>query len=58
MASDADGRPRPAVPDVGAHALADQLEVLTADALDAGAGVDEVQGLLDELAQRLGLLRR
>jgi len=54
-ASAHDGQNRPPVPDAGVHALADQLQVLTADALDAGVPVDEVREVLDGLASRFGL---
>ena len=46
---------RPAVPDAGIHALADQLEVLTADALEAGVPAHEVTIVLAGLARDLGL---
>jgi hypothetical protein len=50
-----DGIPRPAVPDVGVHALADQLQVLTMDALEAGVPADEIRTVLARLARDLGL---
>ena len=50
-----DGIPRPAVPDAGVHALADQLQVLTMDALEAGVPADEVRTVLCRLARDLGL---
>ncbi len=50
-----DGHPRPPVPDVGVHGLADQLQVLTADALDAGVPVEEVTVVLGRLTRDLGL---
>ena len=50
-----DGIQRPAVPDAGVHALADQLEVLTADALAAGVPAEEVDTVLAGLARDLGL---
>jgi hypothetical protein len=50
-----DGIERPAVPDAGVHALADQLEVLASDALEAGVPADEVSAVLAELAGDLGL---
>ncbi len=55
MASQADMFRRPPVPDVGVHALADQLEVLTADALAAGVPREHVDAVLMELAGQLGL---
>jgi hypothetical protein len=55
LASDADGRPRPSVPDAGLHALPDQIDVLLADALDAGADVQEVVAVLHRAAAELGL---
>lgn len=55
LASRADGRPRPAVPDAGLHALPDQVQVLVADALGAGAGADQVDAVLQAAASDLGL---
>jgi len=55
LATDYDNVQRPAVPEVGVHALADQLEVLTADAIDSGVPVDEVDAVLSDLAEGLGL---
>jgi len=55
LASAHDGIPRPPVPDVGVHALADQLQVLTADALDAGVPLVRVTDMLVQLSRRLGL---
>ena len=49
---------RPAVPDVGVHALGDQLEVLISDALEAGVPADEVDSVLAGLARDLGLSAR
>ncbi len=57
LASAHDGTPRPAVPDAGVHALADQLTVLRADALTAGAPTEQVDAVLQDLARRVGLLR-
>jgi hypothetical protein len=55
LASGADARQRPPVPDAGLPALADQLEVLIADALGAGADPQRVEGVLREVAGQLGL---
>jgi hypothetical protein len=55
LATSADGRPRPPVPDAGLHALPDQVEVLVTDALDAGADVQQVDALLQRAATELGL---
>ena len=55
MASQADGFRRPPVPDVGVHALADQLEVLSADAVAAGAPREHVEAVLVRLATQLGM---
>lgn len=57
LAGESDGLSRPAVPDAGPHALADQLEVLALDAEQAGAGPDQVQQIFDALSARLGLNR-
>ncbi len=45
----------PGVPDLGAHALADQLEVLTDDALAAGADPAAVHDIVARLAGRLSV---
>ena len=55
MASEHDGIARPAVPDVGAHALLDQLVVLTEDAWDAGVPDDQVEAVIGQLAMELKL---
>lgn len=55
LASAADGRPRPPVPDAGLHAIADQVEVLVDDALAAGADAQEVEAVLRRVATELGL---
>lgn len=55
MATQYDRIVRPAVPDVGPHALADQLVVLTADALEAGAPQSQVDAVLLDLARGLEL---
>jgi hypothetical protein len=55
LATTHDGIERPAVPDAGVHALADQLEVLTSDAFEAGVPADEVGTVLAGLAGYLGL---
>ena len=47
--------PVPPVPDLGPHVLADQLEVLTGDALRAGADPAVIRRLLSELAGKLSL---
>ena len=57
MASSHDGVQRPEVPDAGIHALADQLEVLTADAIEAGGPTDDVDAVLSGLARDLGLAK-
>lgn len=49
-----DGLSRPAVPDAGVHALADQLHVLVDDALGSGAPAGEVEDILADLATALG----
>lgn len=51
-------QPVPEVPDLGRHALADQLEVLTVDALRGGAPTAEVSAVLEELAGALHLRLR
>ena len=51
-ASGAQG-PVPPVPDLGSHALADQLQVLTGDALTAGADPAAVRDVLTRLASEL-----
>ncbi|MTD12832.1 hypothetical protein GIS00_02590 [Nakamurella sp. YIM 132087] len=48
-------RPVPAVPDLGAHALVDQLEVLFADAARSGVDPALIRRLTDALATRLGV---
>ena len=58
IASDQDGFDRPPVPEVGVHALADQLEVLVMDAASAGATSERIDAVLDELAVRLGFVGR
>ena len=55
LASAADGRPRPPVPDAGLHALSDQVEVLVADALGAGAQAQDVDAVLQRAGTELGL---
>ncbi len=55
LASGADGRPRPPVPNAGLHALPDQVEVLVADALRAGAEAQQVDAVLRSAAVELGL---
>ena len=55
LASGSDALARPAVPDAGPHALADQLEVLARDAEQAGAGPDRVEQIFAALSARLGL---
>ena len=55
LATAHDGTPRPAVPDVGVHALVDQLQVLVADAVLAGAQSAQVCEVLYRLAGTLGL---
>ncbi|WP_111767630.1 hypothetical protein [Nakamurella deserti] len=47
--------PVPTVPDLGPHALADQLQVLLDDALAAGADPAAVHALMAELATRLSV---
>ena len=51
LAARAEGEPRRPVPDIGLHALADQLLVLARDATTAGDGatLDEAAGIFDEL---------
>ncbi len=58
IASVQDGYGRPPVPYVGVHALVDQLEVLAADAAYAQVPSEHIDGVLVELADRLGLRRR
>ena len=58
LATSYDRISRPAVPDAGVHALADQLEVLTADALEAGVPAREVDTVLTGLAREFGLAVR
>ncbi|SDO30426.1 hypothetical protein SAMN04515671_0494 [Nakamurella panacisegetis] len=55
MASDSDGLARPDVPDVGPHALADQLFVLAADALGSGCSTEAVEAVLLDLGGALRL---
>lgn len=55
LAATADGRPRPPVPAAGPHALADQFQVLVADALAAGADALDVDAVLRGVAAELGL---
>ncbi|MET3806672.1 hypothetical protein ABIB25_003692 [Nakamurella sp. UYEF19] len=57
-ATSADGRVRPLVPDAGVHALADQVQVLADDAIDAGVDLVEVETLLVELGRQLGFRAR
>ena len=57
LASAHDGVARPAVPDAGVHALADQLDVLVGDARSAGASQEELDVILADLAAGLGLSR-
>ncbi len=57
LAGESDSLTRPAVPDAGPHALADQLEVLARDAEQAGAGPDQVEQIFAALSARLGLNR-
>jgi hypothetical protein len=47
--------PTPPVPDLGPHALADQLEVLLLDAERAGADADQLEQLMAALAEQLSL---
>ena len=49
------GLPVPDVPDLGVYALTDQLEVLTDDALAAGADPQGVHEVVVRLAQRLSV---
>jgi hypothetical protein len=53
VAARAEGQPVRAVPDVGLHALADQLVVLARDATATGD-----QGALDEAARAVDELRK
>jgi len=55
LATTHDGTPRPAVPDAGAHALVDQLQVLAADAVLAGAQPGQMAEVLYQLTLTLGL---
>lgn len=48
----------PVVPDLGAHALADQLQVLTDDADAAGVGDAAIEKVLEQLAERLSVRLR
>lgn len=48
------GEDRHPVPELGAHALADQLQVLTDDALAGGASPQAVEAVLTDLAGDLG----
>ncbi|AZI57383.1 hypothetical protein EH165_03615 [Nakamurella antarctica] len=50
------GRSPLQVPDVGAHALVDQLIVLVADAHDAGVPRAEIDEQLHRVASELGLV--
>ncbi len=50
----ADG-PVPPVPDLGPHALADQLQLLTADAVAADADAEVLDAIIRTLARRLGI---
>ena len=49
--------PAPRVPELGAHAIADQLVVLVADARCAGVPPDTVDEALLRLAAELGIAR-
>ena len=55
LAARAEGEPTRPVPDIGLHALADQLLVLARDATAAGDGatLDEAARTVDELRSRL-----
>ena len=55
LAARAEGEPSRPVPDIGLHALADQLLVLSRDATSAGDGetLDEAARTVDELRSRL-----
>ena len=55
LAARAEGEPSRPVPDIGLHALADQLLVLARDATAAGDGatLDEAGRTMDELRARL-----
>ena len=55
LAARAEGEPSRPVPDIGLHALADQLLVLARDATAAGDGetLDEAARTVDELRSRL-----
>ena len=55
LASGADRQPRPAVPDAGAHALPDQVQVLLGDALGAGVDRGRLDAVLKDAAAELGL---
>jgi len=50
-----DGRQAPPVPDLGWHALADQLEVLLDDADRAGVDAGLLGTLMTELAEKLSV---
>lgn len=54
LAAAARGNPAPAVPDVGPHALADQVVVLLADARAAGAPAGEIDRVMAALLVDLG----
>ena len=49
------GQPAPVVPDLGAHVLADQLEVLLQDAIRAGADQTELGAVIEQLADQLSV---
>ena len=55
LAARAEGEPSRPVPDIGLHALADQLLVLARDAIAAGDGatLEEAARTVDELRTRL-----
>jgi hypothetical protein len=55
LAADAEGTARRAVPDVGAAAMADQLTVLVADAVDARVAPDAIELVLASLSRRLSV---
>jgi hypothetical protein len=50
-----DQLPVPAVPDLGPHVLADQVQVLTASALAAGVEPAAVHAIIAMLAERLSV---
>lgn len=50
-----DGTSPPPVPDLGAHVYADQLRVLIADAIQAGADPRDIRTLMSELADQLSI---